>query len=398
MIRSCNINPELKSLWWRYLSSIAFFEDACSVMLLGHLGIKEDKLGPHFNKDKNLKFVKELEEIEERTLADEMHKSQMKQCLQDDYYLTDSHNRDFFEKRSPDCKVNIDRLEKVLDSDSSDSEELSKASINKLLPKDSKSPDLSPVNLRPVASLPVKSLRTPITNHHQQEKGAWKSVARHVMAVGSTFEEVKKARLTMNAEILLAKINAMKKAAEKESSDSEEEPISEVRYTSQKKTSVQQGSPEESRFQKPADKSYVARLGFLFHLVFSRAQEQFWAVEKRELGSPLKLKKSNSKVGRENTEPKNKTSLPQIPSQKSNKGRSLIKGGVKPKVRQEKLTREEIDAIRNKIIGGRIIYNQNSVKTEEAAQIERYINNKIFSELGVLDKEYLSLGAANFLK
>lgn len=369
-------------------------------MLLSYLGIKEDKLNIQYNKKENLKLIAEITEIEERIQADTNHTSLMKQCYKDHNYLTYCGGREVFEKRMGDCEIDIDGISKYIeDTRSNEQSSKQEASHN------------SVVDNQPAISIRLAPLRQtvsyPTRNIQPQDSSSpakWKSVANKAVKsqTGSTFEELKQKRLTINAVTLLSKINELKKITN-ENSDSEEEPVTVVKYTpSQARAHSEQVVTKDGAFLKKEDRSYAARLGIQFHLIFSRAQEQVY--DCRSLSREDSIKptfapmRSNSRQLRQQL--KTSKTVPILPpiNPKSTKGKSLVKKGDKQRQQKEKLTPEEMDTQREAILASRKIYNQSSIKTEEAASIERFVNNKIFSEVGILDKEYLSLGASVFLK
>jgi hypothetical protein len=370
-------------------------------MLLAYLGIKEDKLNLQYNKRENIKFMAEITEIEDRTQADVNHNSLMKQCLNDVTYLASCQTRDLYENRMPDCEIDIDRLGKLINNDDTSNGTSKVGTSVRHVDDNIPAITIKLAPLRPTVSVPINKLQS----KEIQSPTFLRAVANRAIKsqTGSTFEEMKQRRLTMNNAALLAKINEIKKLNNGDS-DSDDEPVTVVKVTSARGSIIQPISAKDGTFIKKEDRAYVARLGIQFHLIFSRAQDQIYTVNSNALlrsnsNKPqLTPMRNNTRISRQQV--KTTVSTPTLPpiSNRSNKGKSFIKLAGKPKIQKEKLTQDEMDALRHGVIAARMIYNQNSIKTEEAASIERYVKNTIFSDIGIMDKEYLSLGASLFLK
>ena len=388
----------MKSIWWNYLRSVHFFEDAFGLLLFAYLGIRENKLGPHFHRIENQKFIGQIEEIEKRGFGFVDKHTVMKSCLFDEFYLINSSERPSLEVRVPSCKLDIDMLEKYkapLKPYKKSHQELPPIDLKKQNTGNNLEVEIPRLGLAPTMSMPVKRLEPLI--QPSSPTSPWRRVST-VMKGHSTFDEVKKRRMTITSQNLLAKIQEMQKKVEKDSS-SDEEPVTEVRFKARRSTNI---LPVVSAGGQ-MDKAFVAKLGCEFHLIFSRIQEQIYDVttmysKKIEEASRSSRRKASTELIKA-TSVGGKPVLPlgQSPGVKQSKGRSIVKL-LKPRIRIEKLTDEEVADVRKRLLAERKVYKQKSVKTEEAAEIERYVANKIFSESSTREKEYLCLGASVFLK
>lgn len=385
------------------MRSVNFFEDAFSVLLFAYLGIKENKLGTHYKRLENKKFIQKIDEVEKRVFGFVDKQTVMKSCLIDEFYLINSHERPQVELRVNTIQVDIDQIEKFKSSKAPKrtlTQELPPIDVKKRA-EEKLEVEIPMTSLAPTMSMPVRKSSTAEPN---SPGSPWRRVS-NIMNRHMTFEEVKKRRMTITSQNLMAKIQELQKKVERDDS-SDDEPVTEVKFTPRKSTNM--SATNESYKGTQADKAYLAKLGVEFNSSFIRIQEQIFDVttmygKKIEEGSHKSKGKGHSTtdIGRAISlggKPKN-DSLTKLgsPTTKPHKGRSIVKS-LKPRIRIEKLTPEEVEKIRDKLLAERKVYKQKSVKTEEAAMIERYMKNKIFNETSAREKEYLCLGVSVFLK
>jgi hypothetical protein len=390
-----------------------FFEDAFSVLLFSYLGLKENKLGTQYRRIENKRIIREIDTVEQRISRDVDNQTVMKSCLLDEYYLINSHERPPLEKRVTKIQADIDmiadfKMEKALDSSqvSSDAHSIELPPIDRRKKRESaksRDLDIGATSLGATMSLPVKKTNL------GYNAGSPVSLLKKTSTITKThmsFEEIKKRRLTITSQNLMAKIAEMQKKDKEDSSD--DEPISEFKFVPRKNIVVE--SLNENNCGRQVDAAYVAKLGVEFNLIFSRVQEQIYNLTStytKKIDEPKKAKEISAfdptKTTRRTAKPKNETvSLVKQGSVaspgKQHKDKPLVPEVPKRAKHNERLTPKEIARIRDKLLAQRKVYEQKSVKTEEAAMIEENVKSKIFSESTIREKEYLCLGISVFLK